>query len=367
MPWRPVAVRWPDGFSLEPSVMSDLAQPLLTADVVVVIWMAAIGACIGSFLNVVVYRLPHGKSVVYPPSQCPRCGHAIRGYDNVPVISWLVLRGRCRDCQAPISPRYPAVEATTALLFALIAAREILARGQNLPSAAVQAATTAEIWGTGIYHLFLLCALLCVSLIESDGNCVPLRLTATTVFVGLIAPAVAPILRPATWAGAVSADAAPGPIAALATGLVGFSAAVVAGSLAWPAARPVTRHARGPIAGLARGSPERTTTVLVAGFVGAFMGWQAIMVIACIATLLHQIVGWTQYVRGRGPFTPWSTWLAVTTLGYILQWRRLADGFPCLVTTAGWMTFGAAALVLLGLSALAWLVGMRTRSNTKGV
>ncbi|WP_315095259.1 prepilin peptidase [uncultured Cellulomonas sp.] len=80
-----------------------------------------VGLAIGSFLNVVVWRVPRGESVAHPPSACPRCGHVIRPRDNVPVLSWLVLRGRCRDCAAPISARYPLVEAGTAVLFGLTA------------------------------------------------------------------------------------------------------------------------------------------------------------------------------------------------------------------------------------------------------
>lgn len=83
---------------------------------------AAFGLLIGSFLNVVAYRLPNGTSVVTGRSECPQCHHQIRAYDNVPVFSWLVLRGHCRDCRAPISARYPLVEAVTALLWALVAA-----------------------------------------------------------------------------------------------------------------------------------------------------------------------------------------------------------------------------------------------------
>ena len=80
-----------------------------------------VGLLIGSFLNVVVWRVPRGESVVHPPSACPRCGHAIRAHDNIPVVSWLVLRGRCRDCAARISARYPLVELGTGVLFALTA------------------------------------------------------------------------------------------------------------------------------------------------------------------------------------------------------------------------------------------------------
>lgn len=80
-----------------------------------------LGAFVGSFLNLVVYRLPRGESVVKPRSRCPGCGAAIAGRDNVPMLSWLVLRGRCRGCGARISARYPAVELLTALVFAAVA------------------------------------------------------------------------------------------------------------------------------------------------------------------------------------------------------------------------------------------------------
>ena len=77
---------------------------------------------IGSFLNVVIHRLPLGESLASPGSRCPHCGTPVKPYDNVPVISWLVLRGRCRHCGGPISPRYPVVELLTAVVFALVVA-----------------------------------------------------------------------------------------------------------------------------------------------------------------------------------------------------------------------------------------------------
>ncbi len=77
----------------------------------------AAGAIVGSFANVCIHRLPRGESVVTPPSRCPACGSRIRFYDNVPILSWLVLRGRCRSCHAPVSVRYPLVEGMTALGF----------------------------------------------------------------------------------------------------------------------------------------------------------------------------------------------------------------------------------------------------------
>lgn len=87
-------------------------------DVVLVVLFGAVGAIAGSFANVCIHRLPRGESVVHPPSRCPACGTRVAWHDNVPVLSWLLLRGRCRACRAPISPRYPLVEAAGAGLFA---------------------------------------------------------------------------------------------------------------------------------------------------------------------------------------------------------------------------------------------------------
>ena len=83
--------------------------------------VAPFGLLIGSFLNVVAYRLPRGESLLWPASHCPGCDQPIKPYDNVPVVSWLLLRGKCRTCATRISPRYPAVELLTAVAFAAIA------------------------------------------------------------------------------------------------------------------------------------------------------------------------------------------------------------------------------------------------------
>ena len=77
------------------------------------------GLAFGSFLNVCIYRMPRELSVVSPRSMCPNCGEAIFFYDNIPVLSWIILRGRCRNCNAPISPRYALVELLTGILFVL--------------------------------------------------------------------------------------------------------------------------------------------------------------------------------------------------------------------------------------------------------
>ncbi|WP_439692972.1 prepilin peptidase [Curtobacterium sp. SP.BCo] len=134
---------------------------------VVLVGLAGVlGLLIGSFLNVVVYRVPAGMSVVRPASACPRCGHEIRGFDNVPVLSWIVLRGACRDCGDRISARYPLVEAATAALFAVVA-------GIVLARAVGAGATLAPTVGMLVALLYLMAITVALALIDVDTHRLP--------------------------------------------------------------------------------------------------------------------------------------------------------------------------------------------------
>ena len=82
-------------------------------DVIWLVFVTAMGLCVGSFMNVVVYRMPRGMSIIFPGSHCPQCGKAIRWFDNIPVLSWFILGGKCRNCKTPISFQYPLIEAIT--------------------------------------------------------------------------------------------------------------------------------------------------------------------------------------------------------------------------------------------------------------
>lgn len=155
-------------------------------EVVVFTFFAACGASVGSFLNVVVWRLPQGLGVG-GHSFCPRCRNTLRVRDNVPVWGWLWLGGRCRDCRLPISPRYPVVEACVAMTFALVGTVELY--GCNLPfrsnsfrwSMDSPLVTGAQIV-TAIYHLVGLSIVWAMGLIRYDGNRIPMSLMA---FAGL--------------------------------------------------------------------------------------------------------------------------------------------------------------------------------------
>jgi len=125
------------------------------------------GLLLGSFLNVVVHRMPRRASLVRPRSACGACGTPVRPYDNVPVLSWLVLRGRCRDCSAPISVRYPLVEAGTALLLGLVA----LVHADDLVAL--------------VLGLVLVAFLVPMALIDLEHRIIPNRLTGPAALVAL--------------------------------------------------------------------------------------------------------------------------------------------------------------------------------------
>ncbi len=113
----------------------------------------ALGTLIGSFLNVVIHRVPRRESIVTPNSACPKCGKAIKPYDNIPIVSWVILRGKCRNCSNPIAARYPGVELLTGIIFALV----FVAIGFNafLPVGLIFAATMISLIFIDAEHMIL--------------------------------------------------------------------------------------------------------------------------------------------------------------------------------------------------------------------
>ncbi|MDX2232774.1 MAG: prepilin peptidase [Leptolyngbyaceae cyanobacterium bins.349] len=143
-----------------------------------------LGASIGSFLSVVIYRVPAGLSIAYPPSRCPQCGHRLKPYENVPILGWLWLQGRCSNCRTPIPARYPLLEAGCAAVFLLIFALFGLT------------------WQTLGYWAFF-SWLLALSLVDIDTMTLPDPLTQSGLIVGLVFQAVLGFTATATLAGSL--------------------------------------------------------------------------------------------------------------------------------------------------------------------
>jgi prepilin signal peptidase PulO-like enzyme (type II secretory pathway) len=232
------------------------------------------GAMLGSFLNVVVHRVPRGASIVHGRSRCPRCGAAVRPRDNVPVLGWLFLRGRCRDCAEPISARYPLVEAGCGLIVAAVAAVDLvhggidrmLLRGDWLP------------WAQFACHGLALLTLVAWTLIAASGSRVPKTATVVAVVVAGLAAVALPAVQPVGALPAGSVWPADQPrLAALVAWLAGTTAGWIA-----------SRCGR---------SPAAAAFVLL----GAAFGWQTVTVVEVLAALVR--LGWRR-ARSLGGLSP---------------------------------------------------------------
>ncbi len=294
----------------------DLLSPD-TARSLIAAWFLFLGGAVGSFLNVVVYRLPAGMSIVWPGSHCPRCKHAIRAYDNIPVLAWLWLRGRCRDCRQPISIRYPLVEAVTAGLFLLLLVVEVFHGGQNLPLRIPPLPPGPVLYPPGqalgicLFHLGLLCTLLSAGLIRWDGKRPPRGLFVPLLLAGLVAPPMWPWLHPLPAGPGVAES----PWGGVVDSLLGLGTAFFLGGIAaWLGKRFAVMHRPGSqILG------EALT-------IGAVLGWQAVLILVPLAMLLEELsriaaVRWTAARRLVA-----AVWMAPLTLFWILNWARLAAG-----------------------------------------
>ena len=215
-------------------------------------WVLAVGACVGSFLNVVIARVPKGGSIVSPPSSCPRCGKRIAWYDNIPVLSWLLLRARCRGCGLPISARYPLVEVLGALL--------VFAVWKQLGP---QASTLG-------FAAFV-CALLALTFIDLDTWLLPHQITWPLLALGLISP---------LWNAELSwMEAGVGALA----GFGVFAAVALVGE------KVLHKETMG------------WGDVWLLAAIGAWLGWPALLPVVLLSAIQGSVVGIVLLLLGRGP------------------------------------------------------------------
>lgn len=239
-----------------------------------------LGALVGSFLNVCIKRLPQEESIVYPGSHCPRCGHPIRFYDNIPIVSYLVLQGRCRDCGRPISIQYPVVEAVTAVGSLFLFLR----------------------YGVSLSYLFYFAffsAMVVVTVIDLYHQIIPDVISLPGIAVGLLGALVIPEIT--FW------DSVIGFL------LGGGSLFVVATGYQWLFKRE----------GMGGGD------VKLLAMIGAFLGWKAVILTILLSSLLGSVIGiGVMLVKGKDlkyaiPFGPFLAAGAVIALAWgqrIIRW-----------------------------------------------
>lgn len=216
------------------------------------VFVFALGASVGSFLNVVVYRIPAGLSVLHPPSRCPSCMRRLKSYDNVPILGWLWLRGRCRYCQTRIAVRYPLVEAATGILFLLTF------WAFHVPFPAI-----------GYWAFFSW--LLALSLIDLDTMTLPNSLTQTGLVTGLIFQGLLGWLTHQSFAG-VASQLWMGILGAI-IGIWLFDIVTIAGSIAFGQT--------------AMGGGDAKLAALI----GMWLGWQSVLLTAFLACVLGVFIG----------------------------------------------------------------------------
>jgi leader peptidase (prepilin peptidase)/N-methyltransferase len=238
------------------------------------------GALVGSFLNVCIHRIPSGESIAFPASHCPHCHEPIRPYDNIPIVSYLLLRGRCRNCAAGIALRYPLVE----MLGGIAAVGALCAYGP-----------TAE----GLLIFAFLAALIVITFIDFDHQIIPDAISIPGIFVGF---AAALIFGHPTWLSSLAGIA-----------LGGGILWIVASGYEWLTDRE----------GMGGGD------IKLLAMIGAFLGWRAIPVTVLLASLLGTVIGLSlMALRGRDtkmaiPFGPFLAAAAVCALFWgdqLIEW-----------------------------------------------
>ncbi len=322
-------------------------------------WIFVLGACFGSFLNVVIYRLPAGMSLGKPKSRCPRCETPLAARDNIPVFGWMLLKGKCRYCQLPIAARYPIIESVCGGIFLALLFGELLSGAANLPLRHPDHFHVHPgfwlVWfakwdlaGLYLYHCCLLILVLAVSMIGYDGHQPQKRLTVFALAVGLVFGTMWPELRPVpgwlpypeyfqtlsygfSW---TDTKLNPGALywtGVTVTGFLDGLLGVLAGTL----------FGRCSVAPLNNSEHNATPTYVAAiksAFVitGAFLGWQACGMLAVI-TLPLLTSAWIAIARSAqtNKARRVAPLFFVLLCAFVLLWQRL-DAAPWMIGYDGW-------------------------------
>lgn len=262
-----------------------------------------LGACVGSFLNVCIYRLPAGLSIIWPPSHCFKCLKRVAWYDNLPIISYFILRGKCRRCGATFSPQYAIVEFSVALLFVIFyqAYFMIGVRGPEMAH-----------WGVYFVHMALVAALLVSSMIDLKYKEIYTVVTNSGMVLGVIFAAVFPQLM------AQSVGPRPFGIERLDAALVALVGLVVGAGVIWLTAILGKLAFRREAMGFG--------DVLLMGMIGAVLGWEAAIITFFVAPFFGLTFGLIQLARHGdrevpyGPFLSLGAMTAMLAQPFIINW-----------------------------------------------
>lgn len=286
-------------------------------------WIFCFGGAVGSFLNVVAYRMPMGMSLIHPPSRCSGCNTKIEFRDNLPMIGWLALRGRCRHCRIPISMRYPLVETVTALLFLIVAHVELLSGGASLPIRNPNT-YTGVVWilwyskwdliGIYLYHMLLISGLLALSLMIQDNARVPGKFQISMALLGIVLPTVFPNLHPLPWSlslwNTYGGSAWDIPI------WWAFFSPILGGAIGWGVGRSVERFLFCVTSRMNIHNGIRISFLLI----GIFLGWQAAVWTGILSTVLASLA--VRFIRSEMLSRCISSWMIFTSsCAYLLAWR----------------------------------------------
>lgn len=281
--------------------------------VLLAVWLFVVGLVVGSFLNVCIYRIPWQKSVIWPGSHCFSCLKPIAARDNVPVLSWLALRGECRTCGARISPRYAFVEFLVGVLFVAVFYTDI--------AASRSAISNAVPYGRMALHLALVCLLVVATFIDYDLTIIPDGVTVPGMLIGLIVGTIWPGARPEPASAATH-------LGGLAVGLLGLA---VGGGLTW--------GFRATFSFLLRREAMGFGDVTLMAMIGAVLGWQAAVLTFFLAPffgLAHAVWKVLKYVGKRLSGTKTSSadrelafgpYLSMAALALLLTWPWLWPGW----------------------------------------
>ena len=301
-----------------------------------------VGAIVGSFLNVCIYRLPWHKSILWPGSRCVVCLAPIRWYDNIPIVSWLALRGRCRDCGAKFSARYMSVEAFTGLMFVALFWAEVVHAARHEAAVPV-----TRLCGEYVYHLALVSALIVATLVDLDWQIIPDSVTVPGMVIGLAGAFAMPgVHLPElllTWPFADWLADHPH-WQALWTSVAGLLAG---GAIVWV----VRFSGTWALAKEAMGSGDVTLLAMI----GSFLGWQAAVIVFFIAPFFGLFGGIAQWITRRDNVIPYGPFLSVATVLVLVAWVPIWNRAGPLFGLA-WLLvlLFAVGIVLLVVLLVAW-------------